>query len=111
LQHRPESFQIIGIGIVLYPEYGMGVAHGGHRGRMQYGIVDRPYLQLYHTRIAELLRKRNLLPTETRPSHVDRDKAVLVLLRGEEAGHRLKGEGTPARLGRKRLNDAAHAVA
>lgn len=78
---------------------------------MQHGRIDRPDLQLDAPRVVEFLRERDLVPAETRLSHIDRDRAVVVFLRFEKSRDRMEQEGFPAGLGRKRLHDASGAVA
>ncbi|ENN89652.1 hypothetical protein RHSP_37059 [Rhizobium freirei PRF 81] len=110
-EQRAETIEIEGHRVLVHPEDRMRIAHRGDRGRMQDGIVDRPDLQLDAAGIGKFLGQRDLVPGKDRLAHIDRNRAVFVLSRIQDAGDGLEGENLLAGFGRQRLHDAARAIA
>ena len=110
-QQRAEPVELVAPHVLVDPEDRVRIAHRGGRRGMQHRRVDRPDLQFDGARVGEFLGERDPVPFEARLAHVDRDRAVAMVLRVQNAGDGLEGEQPLAGFGGERLHDAAHAVA
>src|SRR5512146_2570309 len=77
---------------------------------MQHGLVDWAYLQFDGAGVAELLGQRNLVPLETRRSHVNGEQTVGAFPAVENARGRFESERVLPALLRHEIGDATHAI-